>query len=460
MAGFLSMERQPDKIGVIMPAFSNQVHWYQGMFSIRDAVDLVMSQNKFMDANRLSFRLNGKPVAVDHTIRLGDVIEVDGTVPNYHDKTVLEELLKRIRLEAKLAEGTNSIIWPWEEEAMWGTPPPNEDGYDGEYRKRDRYTIKEVRQMAAESGIKPPSPPWVAKFWGTKYDEPGRGGRRYVRHAPTNRPRVGREPRPLAERVGPKISQLSTIERRRLKHAPRYPARKIKLRFHFTEFGEQPVELWATNFEPLQLHFNVIRMKLIRMRAINKEDELNFIWPHLRWIPCGNTRVHSIRTNANVKTYACLVSKRGTEIGDPGRDDDYGQEREESDHEQREEEPEDEEQQDNEHYDEEQYDEEQEDKDTASHTENTEGANEGPIWSDGDNIHTLESQGDLISFSRQVSPFPAATESVSELSTIGGEGSNHRSNNQGGNSNKQCGKAIATYMTNDDEYTDLTDHGW
>ncbi|KAK6359948.1 hypothetical protein TWF696_001072 [Orbilia brochopaga] len=133
----------------------------------------------------------------------------------------------------------------------------------------------------------------------------------------------------LADRVsGPKPKPFYKKLQHRHKHSaaafemkiakrpyiPRADSRKILLRFHLLELAERPIELYASNYEPLQLYFNIVRNKLLQLRWIDKEDELDFRWPNLRWVPHGSVKVKSIRTELHQKTISCFVRKKDKTI--------------------------------------------------------------------------------------------------------------------------------------------------
>ncbi|KAK6499381.1 hypothetical protein TWF506_004008 [Arthrobotrys conoides] len=417
----------PGKVGILMPAFSHEICWFAGVLSIQSAIDLVLAQNWFIDANRLSFRVNGNPASIASVIRPGDIIEIDGTLAHPYHRRKLDRVIEKRRRELEPSSSDDEgPIFSSDEEGMRGPTPPNSDGADGPWRA-PTYTPAQYRKIKREEAKKngPPTSPTSLEIYLT----------------PTKdellKPRTDRPPLNFADRVGPKVSELTKSEKRQvLKRAPKFPHRKVTLRFHLVDFGEKPIELWATNYEPLHIHFNILRRRLLRNKTIDDGDELNFVWPHLRWIPCGNTRVHSIRTDPKINTYACFVSKRGTEIGNPGKDDDNGQGSEAK-------EPE------------EKSSSESEEPDTPAPkyqqvielrewdppNPNQDGENSKAIerssslWDTGrdttpakstDLGYDVQSQSDLIAFSRPGSPcHRTEADSVSELSTVSHESTAH-----------------------------------
>ncbi|KAF3088504.1 hypothetical protein TWF102_010158 [Orbilia oligospora] len=411
----------PGKVGIVMPAFAAEICWFSMDFpSIQAAIDLVLSQNWFIDPLRLSFRVNGTPATINTDVKPGDIIEIDGTTVHPYYRHKMDKIIEKRKRELEPPSSDDEEpMCEWDEDGLRGPTPPNSDGADGPWRE-PTYTFRQYRKMRRdEAKAKGRTSPHLVEL----YFKPMPSDLLQLR---THRPEL-----PFADRVGPKVSEMTREEKKRLGMPPKFPRRKVKLRFHLVDFGERPIELIATNYEPLYIHFNILRRRLIRYKHIDAEDELDFIWPHLRWVPCGNTRVHSIRTNPTINTYACFVSKRRTEIGKPGKDDDDdGKGHDESD--------------------------DTESEDSSPETGNPEtklpeapparlpedwdplNMNEksekeankelSSLWDVGtsathaelnDSNHDVQSQGNLIAFSNPGSPCPpTGTGSVSELSTI------------------------------------------
>ncbi|KAK6338406.1 hypothetical protein TWF730_002468 [Orbilia blumenaviensis] len=396
--------------GIIMPAFSNEIHWYHNLCSIQAAADLILSQNKFMNKRRLSFRVNGISVAHGYEIKPGDIIEVDGTKSNSFEKHRLDKIVEERRKELGLYDGDDgheAIQEPDHEARRSASQSSDEIPYRSYTRRPFQYSLAAKFQQNRTQHWKGTENTGTRSTVNNYRVHP----RRRAYHPPTNR-----QSRNFADRVGPKISDLQLIrtQKPRTQRSPTYNKHKIKLRFQLFDFGERPLEIFANNYEPLQIHFNVVKRRLIRLRIIDNEDELNFIWPHLRWIPHGNTRVHCIRTDVNIKTYACIVSKRDANIRNPEEHDNHDQElarknqKEPAEVEQEKVELEEGEIRPGAH----QRIMEEVDQETAPQD------TEDETWPDLEDL--CQAQGnDLISFSRKGSPVPAViVESDSELSTI------------------------------------------
>ncbi|KAK6351881.1 hypothetical protein TWF718_005026 [Orbilia javanica] len=457
----------PGKVGIIMPAFSSEVLWFSGIPGMQSAIEIVMAENRFIDETRLSFRVNGDRATRTHQIHPGDIIEIDGTTAHPFEQRKLDELVAERKRELEPSTSDeDEPIFDSQEDGVQGTPPPNSDGIGGRWRPW-RYTplrYRSNKRVDTGDRSRPRSPPYQEIYMARTAND-GASAR-----PPTNRPTA----KSFASRVGPKISELTKSQRRQLIRTPKTTTarfrnrRKVKLRFHLMDFGEPPMEILATNYEPLHVHFNVVRRRLVRCRIIDRGDELNFIWPHLRWIPCGNTRVHAIRMDGRIDTYACFVSKRGVETGNLDERDNkvYDRAREDSiDY----------------------HDEEEEEEGQYQHNQQPSAKNQiietrlpeewnagndqvdpNPateedmiLWGHGrdgnNNNHntnrtqrdgrnaSYEYQEDLISFSDAGSPFPdTVARSVSELSTIGHDEVE---------TDEWCrAMPIPTYVTNDGQY--------
>ncbi|KAJ6260726.1 hypothetical protein Dda_4955 [Drechslerella dactyloides] len=181
-----------DRVGIIVPAFSDTVHWFDNVRTVNDALEAITTQNVFLDRNKVTAFLRGRVPSLHEIIPPGEILQVSQVTQN-----------------SAVAESRKAAT-----------------GFRGE-----------------------------------------------------------------------------TFQR------------KVIIRFLLFEFGEEPIELYASNYEPLQVFFNIIRKKLLSMGCIDKDDELDFNWPHLRWVPRGSVKVKNIRTMGfEQKVIGCFVRKRGDGI--------------------------------------------------------------------------------------------------------------------------------------------------
>ncbi|KAF3934689.1 hypothetical protein ABW20_dc0105103 [Dactylellina cionopaga] len=275
------------KVGIIIPSISNIVHWLDNIQTVQDALDTVLEQNSFIGSNQLNARLHGRPAYCREKIHPGDIIQVGFKVAETANS--LADAFHRMRVSPDET-----------------TPPYS--GHSQDYNFRGPTNPTHSRYRYAEIPTKPLYP----DSWA---------------------PRFRRRPRPtnFADRVRPPISKVSLPPLRRRPKRRFKPSRgligrkvighrKIRLRFHLLELAEEPIEPFATNYEPLQVHFDIVRNKLLRIKCIDKTDELDFHWPHLRWVPRGSTKVAHIRTAEDQKCYGCFVRLRQPRVVESGFD--------------------------------------------------------------------------------------------------------------------------------------------
>ncbi|KAK6524055.1 hypothetical protein TWF694_005720 [Orbilia ellipsospora] len=288
------------KVGIIAPKFSDTVHWYNNIRSVQDVIKIVLDNNSFLTRSQLAIRVHDSIANFNEEITPGDIVQVfqkpfndDLNVDNTHgidnstggsDSTkILTSAFSRIVLSSP--DTTSS-------------PTSNSDS-------------KPSTQCSCKILNAPTMPRAMAQYpdlYRPSYRSSYRSSK-------------------LAHRVAPRFSEMDShpsVGLRKLNHAilrkrqrklrratllTPFKHNKILLRFHNVEFGEHPIEVFATRHEPLLVHYNIVKQKLLRMGCLAKNDELDFQWPHLRWTPRVSDKVADIVVEQQ-RGYGCFVRKR------------------------------------------------------------------------------------------------------------------------------------------------------
>ncbi|KAF3911259.1 hypothetical protein AA313_de0203204 [Arthrobotrys entomopaga] len=285
-----------NKVGVIAPKFSDTVHWYYNIRTVQDVIKIVLDSNAFLSRKQLVIRIHDRIANFNEVIAPGDIVQVfqgpfDNTLKggNNHDSdngngsgdpaNILTSAFSKIVLSSP--ETTSS-------------PTGKSDS-------------KNSASCSCKILNAPTMPRSMAQY-PDQYRPPHRSFKLADRVAPRFADTDGGDPSNDLRTLN------ATIRRKRKRRVrknlfPTLKYNKILLRFHTIDFAEHPIEIYATRHEPLQLHYNIIKRKLLRMGCLAKYDELDFQWPHLRWIPGVSDKVADIVLK-HQRGYGCFVRKR------------------------------------------------------------------------------------------------------------------------------------------------------
>ncbi|EPS45735.1 hypothetical protein H072_235 [Dactylellina haptotyla CBS 200.50] len=269
------------KVGVVVPTLSDKVHWLENARTVQDVLERVLEKNSFLTPSQLSVYHHGRVAGTFENIPIGDIVQLHVALGD----TILCP-----------PQGSFKIVISSSENSSNGNDALPKNPSD----RLPRWPIYPDYYSPSRSGSQPP--------------RLERHEQRASPQTPRFETRVGPPvaPRGFSARYASRATIAGRVHRRgvgRIKQKTLNRDRKVLLRFHLFEFGEHTIEQYATNHEPLRVHFNIIKKRLLHLKCLRKDDELDFHWPHLRWIPKGSTRVIDIRIGEN-KGYGCFVRKR------------------------------------------------------------------------------------------------------------------------------------------------------